>query len=695
MNESFTLYTVLLLLGCLLAGIGFSWLLYRGSVHLEKWLRYSLAAGRAVVITLIGFLLFFPLIRNVSYNLEKPIIVIAQDNSLSVGAITTKDFDKSKYEQDFKKLSDQLLGQYEVKIYSFSDRVNNGFDFKNQGKISNASGFINQLNDELVNRNVGAVILASDGIFNRGGSPMLGFNKLKAPVYTIGLGDTVPKKDLMIANVNHNSLVYLDNEFTIEAQVQAFEGDGETSTITVSENGKLIYRENIRITSSAFAKTIPIKLKAAKIGLQKYTVSLKPIANEISERNNVQQIFIDIIDAHQKVLLAGVAPHPDVATLKQAITMNKHYDLKVVTLSDDLNALNPADFGLIILYQLPSLHNEAISFLSKVKQTTVPIWYILGAQSNLSAFNQFQSSVNFTGNNQTLQEAYPVMNPGFSAFTIDAEAARAIEGLDPLQAPFGQLSASGDALVVLKQRIGKIKTEVPQLFFIHENGRKSAYLVGEGLWRWKLSSGLQENSSSAVNTLISNTIQYLSAKDDKRKFKAYSAKRTFDENEHVLINAVLYNDNYVAVNTPDVSIQVKNSEGKTYSFLFSKTESAYQLDAGALPAGNYTYTASTTLGSKKYTAVGVFYVNALLAEYQQTTANHQLLNAISAETNGKLYMPQDLLKIAAEITANDSIKTLSYEDRKYEEMINFKWLFILIMALLTMEWFFRKRNGEI
>ncbi|MOA69283.1 hypothetical protein D3C78_1973870 [compost metagenome] len=58
-------------------------------------------------------------------------------------------------------------------------------------------------------------------------------------------------------------------------------------------------------------------------------------------------------------------------------------------------------------------------------------------------------------------------------------------------------------------------------------------------------------------------------------------------------------------------------------------------------------------------------------------------------------MPQDLLNLKDAIKGNEQIKTLTYEDRRYEELINFKWLFALIMALLTIEWFFRKRSGEI
>ena len=694
MNDSFSLYILLALLGCLLAGILFAWLLYRKTEHLDKRLRYGLFVIRTVAVTVITALLFFPLVRSVSYNLEKPVIVIGQDNSLSVGAIEPNGFNKQQYEKDMQALADKLSEKYEVKVYNFSDSVKSGYDFKNKGQVSNASKFINQLNDELLNRNVGSVILASDGIFNRGGSPLYDLNKLKAPVYTIALGDTIPKKDLMISNVNHNSLVYLDNEFTLEVQVQAFESKGEMSRVLVMEGGKKIYDEQIQINSNAFVKNIPIKLKASRLGLQKYTIQLSPLKNEISERNNAQSIFIEVIDARQKILIASAGPHPDIAALKQAISINKHYDLKIA-LGDDLSVINPKDYSLIILYQFPALQNDGGTFINKVQQSNVPLWYILGAQSNLYAFNKMQSAVNFNGSNNTLQEAFAVANTGFTAFEMSATFDKQIEGFDPLQAPFGEVRINGTALVALKQRIGKIKTESPQLFFMNAEGKKAGYLIGEGIWRWRLGEAQNDQKSNAFNTLISNAVQYVSAKDDRRKFKVYTAKNTFDENENVPINAVLYNDSYVSVNTPDVSIQIKNEEGKVYNFLFSRTETAYQLDAGMLPAGNYTYTATTNLGGKKHTAQGVFYVNTLVAEYQLTIANHQLLNTMAMQTGGKMYMPQNLSQILKDIEANEQVKTLSYEDRKYEELINFKWVFALIVMLLTLEWFLRKRNGEI
>jgi len=41
------------------------------------------------------------------------------------------------------------------------------------------------------------------------------------------------------------------------------------------------------------------------------------------------------------------------------------------------------------------------------------------------------------------------------------------------------------------------------------------------------------------------------------------------------------------------------------------------------------------------------------------------------------------------------MKTLSYEDRRYDELINFRWPFALLLLLLSTEWFIRKRNGAV
>jgi len=691
MGNSFNIYSFFALLGCVLCGLLFAWLLYGKTSGLNRYLRIGLAVLRTVSVTLILWLLFAPLVGLISYTLEKPIVIIAQDNSQSAGAFLSAGFNQKKYQQDLLRLSESLSSQYDVRTYSFSDKVSSGLDFGYKGKLTNASMLVSQLSNELLNRNVGAVILATDGIFNRGGS----VNDLvnwKAPVYTIALGDTVPKKDILVANVNSNELVYLGNEFTMEVQVQAYSCAGQQSRLTVKTGGKTVYEEEVKISGNSFFKNIPVRLKASIAGQHQYTVSLAALSGEISVKNNEKRVLIEVIDDRQKVLIAAAGPHPDIAALKSAVALNKHYDVSVA-LNEDLLRIDPKKYALIILYQLPAQQFDASAFITGVTAARIPVWYVLGAQSNLSRFNQVQAAVNLKGFNGSPKYTYSDISKSFSVFDLDANARKVIGEFDALQSPSGQVTVAAQSQVVLNQRNGKISTAEPQLFFTTAEGIKSGYLIGEGVWKWKLSEARENPNTSVFNGLVGKVVQYLSVKDDKRKFKVYPAKQTFDENEQVLLNATLYNDSYLPVNTPDVNLELKDEKGKSYRYTFTRVQSAYQLATGVLPSGNYTYTANTELAGRKHQVKGSFFINVLDAEFQQTIANHHLLYQLSAQTNGKLFAPGQLLKIKDELEKSEQMKTLSFEDRSYEPLVNFKWLFFLLLVLLSTEWFLRKRNA--
>jgi hypothetical protein len=82
-------------------------------------------------------------------------------------------------------------------------------------------------------------------------------------------------------------------------------------------------------------------------------------------------------------------------------------------------------------------------------------------------------------------------------------------------------------------------------------------------------------------------------------------------------------------------------------------------------------------------------------EFKQSLANHQLLFTMAEQNGGKMLFPNQLNGLPGLIRSNETVKTVSYEDRKYEELINIKFIFFLIVALLSIEWFSRKRNGEV
>jgi hypothetical protein len=250
-------------------------------------------------------------------------------------------------------------------------------------------------------------------------------------------------------------------------------------------------------------------------------------------------------------------------------------------------------------------------------------------------------------------------------------------------------------VVLLKQKIGNVETAYPLLAFNDEGGRKSAVLTGEGLWRWQLAEYREFGNHHAVEELLSQTVQYLTANANRQRFRVYASKNVFDEGENVLLNAELYNDALELINTPDVKINLQSHAGKNYSFLFTRSGQSYQLNAGTLPVGEYTYSAGTSNGKQQFAANGQLTVKQLNLETRQSTANHQLLRNIAAQSGGQMLLPSQINTLADLIRKNENIKTVVYEDKRYSDLIDVKWVFVLILLLLSAEWFLRKREGEI
>lgn len=683
------------LLACLALGGLYAWLLYRQPTGLSATWRYLLSAFRAILVSLIALLLLSPLIKSVTTHPQKPLILVAQDNSASIKLFKTVGFEPEQFINQLGNLKKALGDGYDVREFNFSDRLKDSLSTKFDGRQTDISAVLSSLNARFSNQNIGAVVLATDGLYNKGSSPQYNAGDLKTSIYTIALGDTIPKRDLLIANVNYNKTAFLGNDFEVEVLAEAYQSKGENLKLNIAEDGSTVFSQTIPVTATGFRKTITARLHADKKGIHKFTFSIQPVANEVSVTNNAETIYIEILDARQKVLLVYNGPHPDITAIKQSLESNRNYEVKTVLLNK-LEAATLGNYSVAILYQLPTAVNSTLPpvLFSRLKQLKIPVWYMVGAQSDIFQTNTVQKIVHISSGRQDVQETFAVPNADFSLFTLSDSTRRLLASLPPLSAPFGNYSAAAAQSVLLRQKIGSIETSYPLLAFGEEDGRREAVLSGEGLWKWRLAEFQTQGNYHAFDELLGQSVQYLTAKNNKTRFRVYPAKNVFDDGEDILLNAELYNEALELVNTPDVNIDLKSKAGKTYSFVFTRNGQSYQLNAGALPTDEYTYSAKAKLGDKTFTATGQFVIKPLNAETRQSAADHHLLYTLAHQNGGAMLMPNQVDRLAELIRKNENIKTLVYDDKTYRDLIDEKWLFVLILTLLSAEWFLRKREGE-
>ncbi len=677
---------------CILAGVFYAWLMYRQPLNLSNKLRLILALLRALAVTVVALMLLSPLVISVNYQPQKPLVLIAQDNSASIEKFNPKSISLKQVTADLDKLKQTLGDQYDVREFHFSKTLQNGLTNTFNGGQTDISSALHQLNEQYVNQNIGAVILASDGLYNQGAGPLYEARNLKSSIYTVALGDTAIRRDLLISNINYNKTALLGNDFVVAVAAEAYLSNGENLQLTVAEDGRQVAAKTIAIETNNWHKTMPLKLTADKKGLHRFTFSIAPVKNEVSVQNNTETVYIEVLDARQKILLIYNAPHPDIGAVKQSIATNRNYELKAIGIAD-LPSVKLSDYNLLILHQVPTAGNTLLQ--KQLVNGNLPVWFMAGAQTNVPDLDQQQKTVQISANHDDNQEVFALPQPDFSAFTLSDSTLKKINLLPPLLAPFGTYAVGAGASVLFRQKIGTIPTTYPLLAFLDDHGRRSAVLAGEGLWRWQLAEYQTYSNHNALDELVSQTVQYLTANASRQRFRVYAGKSVFEESEHVLLNAELYNEALALTNTPDVKLELKEAGGKNYSYQFNREGQSYQLDAGVLAPGDYTYTATTQTGKQQLRASGQFGVKAIDLEARQSTANHALLRSLAKESGGEILQANEIFKLADLIRKNDNIKTIVNEDRHYTELIDVKWVFVLISLLLSVEWFLRKREGEV
>ena len=682
-------YVVLcFILGAMYAGI----LYFRENQLMEVGvgLKRIMAIFRFLTVSILAFLLLEPLLKTVFREVEKPVVIFAQDNSESLLVGPDSNYYREAYQQQVEELASQLSDQYEFNQFSFGDGVKEGLDFSFSDKQTDFSDLMDELYTRYSNRNIGAVIVATDGIINKGLNPLYHPRSLKAPVYTVAMGDTAISKDVILTKVDHNKLAYLGNEFPLRIYVDARQYQGENVRLTVTRGGELLHAEELQIDKNTYSKAIPLLLKADRTGIQRLRIEVSQLEGEMSRVNNSQEIFIDVLDSRQKILILANSPHPDIKALRDVIGTNDNYEVEARLAADFRGSLK--EYNLVIFHQLPGPRPEGIQLIREAENNQVASLFIVGAKTDLRAFNGLQLGLSIRAKTKRMNEVQGFFNPAFRLFNLSEATIKAIKDYPPLFSRFGSYSKSPAAVPLIFQKIGLVETDYPLFLFQNSGDRKLGIITGEGLWRWRIADSQRGEAQLAFRELIMKTVQFLAVKADKSPFRVTS-KNYFLENESIIFDAEVYNQSYELINEPEVKMEIRNKEGKTYSFNFSKTANAYRLDAGVLPVGEYTYLAQVTLDDKIHQETGEFSIDALQVESVNTIANHQLLYNLSNRSGGEMISPRSLANLAETLKARDDISEVFTDKKSLRDLIHLRWIFPLIILLLSVEWFLRKRNG--
>ncbi|MCX7697764.1 MAG: VWA domain-containing protein [Bacteroidales bacterium] len=664
------------------------WLyLFNQSFRIPQNRKIFLAVLRFFLLFTLLFLLLSPLFKFTRKETIKPIFAILVDASQSM----IKNRDSSLIKKEIPEFIQDLqssLTDYDVRIYSFSDSLRNNFkDFS--GKITNISDALLQLRQRLQDNWLSEVLLISDGIYNMGANPILMASQLPFPVHCMAVGDTTPSIDLSVSFVQINKEVGFNAYFPIEISVNAHGASGKSSVIKVFLNDKKISEQNLFIASPAYSKFISLQELATQKGLNKITVIFDPLPEEKNKNNNVVTVYFNVIEKTKNILIFAETIHPDIRSIKEALEHYAQFSVDVFR-KEEVPTINLDKYNLVIYYQSPQSPTSPPLF-QEITQRQIPVWFIGGMKFNYHFLMSQKTGINIKIRSNNSNEVFPAFNSNFSLFTMPENEKSFFDNLPPLELPFGEYSAGTTSQIMLFQKHGKVVTQQPLLLFNKWQNVYFAYLLGEGIWQWRIKAFVDYQSHDIFDQFIARIVQFLTEHTEKSRFLV-KYKTNYSSFELVQMTAELYNTQYELINDIPIVINIKDSNNRIMTYQFEPEGNAYSLSLQGLPSGIYQFTASVQDNRYPFKQSGQFSINAFNPELLSLKANYNLLKQIAELTGGDYFQISSKKEWLAKIQQ----KTPSTREKKitrYASLIEWPYIFFLLLLLATIEWGWRKWEG--
>ena len=655
---------------------GITYLMYTKENPWPTYVSRILGIIRIVATLTVFLILLNPLINHVTQVIEKPIIAIIVDNSLSM----------MQYEDSTNM--NQMLADINKKIESidfdpwiFNLEMRTELPIRFDAPFTNINEALNEVFESSETQNLAAILLISDGLYNQGLSPS--YRSSLIPIHTIGLGDTAFRKDIAIKEIRSNRVVYQGNRFPIEIYIDATSYLGKKKTIILSDDNGVISKQNLTLSSQM---KIHFEINANKFGTRHLRVKIPPEPDEIDMVNNEKDHFIEIIEGKEKILLVAPAPHPDIRAIRSALAQSENYQTQIYI--PGLSKTSPIDtFDLVIHHQAFSNNFPLLDYLGNPS-----FLYILSNNSNLNwLYSKTNIDIEQQGTKQDIIK--PVYNENFTKFEINRSYLDKLNDYPTLKVPYGTYNL-GAHEILLQQKVRNLTIAKPVLSFFDNGISKYGVLYGTGIWNWRLQELAMSNNSLLFDQILIKSIQYLSVQADKNKFIFKPLAPSFQVSDIIQFTSESYNDIYEPISGNRITLRVYSKKNKLESiYNFTGGDTNKTLSIGTLDKGIYNYEAITTFNNENFSSKGQFIVKDAQLERTTFTANHNLLKDLSDRTAGKFYKRNEidwLIKYFQNSRANSIIQNI----QDFTKLISIKWLLIVIITLFSLEWFFRKYLGS-
>jgi len=520
-----------------------------------------------------------------------------------------------------------------------------------------------------------SILLITDGNHNSGVSPLTVMKDMVTPVYVCGVGsDGI--RDIAIVDIKTPAYAYPDDSIHIDVVVESsgfFSGECRVSVELSS--GRKIATQTIPLSESRARRRLRFGFITDMIGESRINVNVSPASGESTYDNNIQSALLNVIKNKIEVLYYTDHISFNTKFLRERLTTDDH-----ISLSSFARRKTGQFFNLehtdqttarpdLATYDVIILDNANISrppwssadeYLKKGKGLV-----LIGTIEGINASWQRIIPINVSGSVIAGTHRIRVTEP-FSTLQQDE--------YPPLNMAGRAVGSKDDATIVA------YAGNFPAIAYRRE-GRGIVYQISIiDLARWNfVQHGVK--GIEKLGQLMGDIIRFLFHFGEHERLVLTTQKRDYAVGEAVNLNLQSYDRDLHPAGGGDFYLAAAESEVPFYEteYGYYETSTVFEIP------GRYQLSAKGNMDDEQLSSNMIeVNVSSRPLEVEQSI-NANLLERIATGTNGKILSLEELTYIVPPESSKKKISKIFD--------FNSPITYLLVLALLVIDWVLRRRRG--
>ncbi|MGB9912538.1 MAG: hypothetical protein ACPLRO_04135, partial [Candidatus Kapaibacteriota bacterium] len=259
--------------------------------------------------------------------------------------------------------------------------------------------------------------------------------------------------------------------------------------------------------------------------------------------------------------------------------------------------------------------------------------------------------------------------------------------------------AKPESEVLATVKVNNVVMREPFILLNTFQNRKSAAILGYGLYRWRLlGNSLQELIGNGKpidigSEFLTKLFQWLTVSDELAKIRIKPIKNKFLKTEKVVFTGQIYDESLNPIDNAKVIVKINKGKDVFDVQLQPVSSGLYSSEVGYFAEGDYSYIGEAFLDNRSLGKVaGRFTVEKSNLELVDFKSRFDFLRYISKTTGGKFYFWNEMDRFKADL-GNLILEERVSTVRKEINLWNWLPLLFMSIVLFALEWYIRRRNG--